>query len=108
EQDGRPRADLAAELRLRALGADGLGIGLDRFEGFEFVAALVANVIVGGHTRWTSVFRPGVRPGHDGERRLPSCSLDHWDSAAPVRGRDPSGWTETATLVGRRTRSWIR
>ena len=49
EQDRRSRADLAAELGLGALGADRLGIGLDRFEGLELVFALVADVVVSGH-----------------------------------------------------------
>src|SRR5208337_2069475 len=49
EEDGRAGADLAAQLGGAALGAIGLGLRNDRLEGFEFIPAAVAHIIVGWH-----------------------------------------------------------
>ena len=128
EDDRGPRADLAAELGLVALGADRLGIGLDRLEGLELVLATVTDVVVSRHRRDLFGFTPrlstsprsahgvGDRRRRDGcdwldrsrNRSLPNVDLATISFHSGHEGGAPGRQDRTATFEGRRTRSWIR
>src|SRR5208283_1214952 len=63
EEDGRAGSDLASQLGRAALGAIGLGLRNDRLEGFEFIPAAVAHIIIGWHQSLPTNKQFCLRPG---------------------------------------------
>ena len=97
EQDRGPRADLAAELGLGALGADRLGVGLDRLEGLELVVAV--------HRRCSrkSACMTSFRVHASGA--VTKSGLDRSRDLAAASGCRAR--SRRRPCVGRSTRSWI-